>query len=181
MITVWIDELTHCLKDARTGEIIPTEVIKITRKSFLKKFNKRNGWATNWAELIEENEIYALVVEGTVDIQGLVAIAKNDDVSGVYVAWMVAAPENNKLHVDDVRYLGVGGHLFAIAVQKSIEYGYDGDIYGFAANRKLLEHYMKVFNAQYIGMFHEYHFAIVEDDSRKIVEVYDYEWTDEQI
>jgi hypothetical protein len=36
-----------------------------------------NGWYTNWAELANENEIYALVVEGSVDIQGLVAVTPN--------------------------------------------------------------------------------------------------------
>ena len=36
MITVIIDELTPCLQDARTGEVVQTEVIRIKRKSFLK-------------------------------------------------------------------------------------------------------------------------------------------------
>ena len=41
------------------------------------------------------------------------------------------SPDNNKLLTDDVRYFGVGGHLFAIAAQKSVDYGYDGYVYGF--------------------------------------------------
>ena len=80
MIHALIDELTPCLKDAYTGELVQTEVIRIRRKSFLKKYNKKNGWYTNWEKLTDENEIYALVVEGTVDIQGLIAITRNDDV-----------------------------------------------------------------------------------------------------
>lgn len=36
MITVDIDQLPPCLKDASTGGLIETEVIKISRKSFLK-------------------------------------------------------------------------------------------------------------------------------------------------
>lgn len=36
MIDVFIDELTPCLKDTETGELIQTEVIQIKRKSFLK-------------------------------------------------------------------------------------------------------------------------------------------------
>ena len=44
MINIWIDEMTPCLKDAVTGEYIPTEVIRIVRKSFLNKFNRSNGW-----------------------------------------------------------------------------------------------------------------------------------------
>lgn len=65
MINVVIDEFTPCLKDVRTGELVQTEVIRIKRKSFLKKYNKKNGWYTNWEALADENEIYALVVEGS--------------------------------------------------------------------------------------------------------------------
>ena len=43
----------------------------------------------NWASLAEENEIYALVVEGSVDIQGLVAVAPDKDMRAMYIAWMV--------------------------------------------------------------------------------------------
>lgn len=96
MINVIIDEFTPCLKDVRTGELVQTEVIRIKRKSFLKKYNKRNGWYTNWENLIDENEVYALVVEGSVDIQGLVAISRNDDIQALYISWMCASPDNNK-------------------------------------------------------------------------------------
>lgn len=82
---------------------------------------------------------------------------------------------------EHVKYSGVGGHLFAIAAQKSMDFGFDGLMYGFAANQELLKHYMKVFNAEFIGMLHPYQFAIDEDNAKEIVEVYDYEWTDEQI
>lgn len=51
MINVWIDEMTPCLKDAKTGEIIPTEVIRIVRKSFLSKYNRSNGWYVDWSVL----------------------------------------------------------------------------------------------------------------------------------
>ena len=77
MIHVFIDTITPCLSDAKTGELVQTEVIQITRKSFLKKYNNKNGWYTNWDQLIDDNEVYALVVEGSVDIQGLVSNAKN--------------------------------------------------------------------------------------------------------
>ena len=36
MVNVWIDEFTPCLKDAYTGELVQTEVIRIKRKSFLR-------------------------------------------------------------------------------------------------------------------------------------------------
>lgn len=43
MINVWIDEFTPCLKNTNTGELVQTEVIRIRRKSFLRKYNKKNG------------------------------------------------------------------------------------------------------------------------------------------
>mgnify|MGYP006990162738 CR=1 FL=1 len=39
----------------------------------------------------------------------------------------------NCCHVINQKYVGVGGHLFAIAADKSIEWGYEGAIHGFAA------------------------------------------------
>ena len=43
MVYIWIDELTPCLKDTVTGDLIPTEVTQIVRKSFLTKFREDNG------------------------------------------------------------------------------------------------------------------------------------------
>lgn len=42
MINVIIDEFTPCLKDAKTGELVQTEVIRIRRKTFLRKYNRKN-------------------------------------------------------------------------------------------------------------------------------------------
>jgi len=181
MINVWIDEFTPCLKDTKTGELVQTEVVRIRRRSFLRKYNKRNGWYVNWESLINENEIFALLVAGTVDIQGLIAIARDDSSKAAYITWMSTSPENNTLVTDKVKYSGIGGHLFAIAAQKSIDYGFAGYVYGFAANKKLLAHYIDVFNAEFIGMLHPYQFAIDEKNAAKILEVYDYVWTDEEI
>ena len=41
MINVFIDEFTPCLKDAKTGELVETEVVRIRRRSFLRKYNKK--------------------------------------------------------------------------------------------------------------------------------------------
>lgn len=181
MIHVDIDELTPCLKDVRTGELVQTEVIRIKRKSFLKKYNKKNGWYTNWDSLVDEHEIYALVIAGTVDIQGLIAIASNDEMNAIYISWMCCSPDNNKLLTANIRYSGIGGHLFAIAVRKSIHYGYEGFLYGFAANDSLMQHYINTFHGEKIGILHPYHFAIDGKNAKSIMEVYDYEWVDEEL
>lgn len=95
MINVIIDELTPCLVDTSTGEIVETEVIRIKRKSFLSKYNSKTGWYVNWVDLLTENEVYAIVLKGTVSIQGLVAIRPDEAMKAVFVSWMVAAPQNN--------------------------------------------------------------------------------------
>lgn len=33
-----------------TGEVVNTEVIRIRRKSFLGKFNRKSGWYVNWGK-----------------------------------------------------------------------------------------------------------------------------------
>jgi len=181
MICVDIDMLTPCLKDSDTGELVETEVLKVSRKSFLSKFNKKNGWYENWSELAKEHEIYALVIKGTVDIQGLVAISPNLDHDALYVAWMVAAPHNNTEIVERQKYYGVGGHLFAIAIQRSVFYGKGGAIFGFANCEERLNHYIKWFNAEYIGTLHTYHFMIADKAAVKVVEEYNYDWSEDEL
>lgn len=128
-----------------------------------------------------ENEIYAIVVKGTVAIQGLVAVRPDANMKTSFVTWMVAAPHNNPEMVESKRYNGVGGHLFAIAAQKSFDYGFGCAISGFAANKDLMEHYVKAFAAEPICMLHQYQIFIPEESGKQIREVYTCEWTDEII
>lgn len=86
------------------------------------------------------------------------------------------APHNNKCEFGEQKYVGVGGHLFAIAADKSVEWGYEGAIHGFATNGKLLMHYIDVFHAEYLGMLHQYQFFIGEEQAKNLLEVYNYEW-----
>ena len=76
---------------------------------------------------------------------------------------------------------GVGGHLFAIAIQKSVEYGFGGAVTGFAANDDLLKHYVKWFDADPIGILHPNHFIIEGLAARKVVSEYVYKWSDDKI
>lgn len=117
-----IDELTPCLVDTSTGEIVETEVIRIKRKSFLSKYNSKTGWYVNLVDLLTENEVYAIVLKGTVSIQGLVAIRPDEAMKAVFVSWMVAAPQNNpeKLNGKNKKYNGIGGHLFAVASKNQL-------------------------------------------------------------
>lgn len=94
----------------------------------------------------------------------------------VYLHWACTAPQNNKHDFGKQKYTGVGGHLFAIAADKSIQWGYAGAMHGFAANKELLEHYIKTFNAEFLGMLHDYQFFVNEIEAKKLLEVYNYEW-----
>ena len=89
--------------------------------------------------------------------------------------------DHNPLLTKEKRYNGVGGHLFAIATHLSKVKGYNGNIYGFAMNNKLLSHYVITFNATPIGMLHKYHFIIEEEYAERIEEVYTYDFKEEEI
>ena len=139
-IGIWIDEIVPCLKDTVSGDIKETVVFKIESRTYLKKFQKSNGWHINWNEIPKNVEVYALALKDDNTIQGLVGVA--------------------------------------IAADKSIEWGYEGAIHGFAANEELLRHYMDVFHAEYLGMLHQYQFFIDEEQAKNLLEVYHYEWNE---
>ncbi len=75
-------------------------------------------------------------------IQGLVGIRNGKDSHAAYLHWACSAPHSNKHEFGSQKYVGVDGHLFAIAADKSIKWGYKGAIHGFTANEELLRHYM---------------------------------------
>ncbi len=175
-LDIWIDGIVPCLRDTETGELKDTVVFRIESRSYLKKFQEDNGWHINWNEVPEDVEVYALALHDTNEIQGLVGIKNDHDARAVYIHWACTAPQNNKHEFGTQRYEGVGGHLFAIAVDKSMQWGYDGDVFGFAANAQLVEHYVNVFGAYHIGILHEYQIVIEGEASKRLLEVYSYEW-----
>lgn len=181
MICVTIDSLVPCLVDTSTGDTVETEVVRIRRKSFLQKFNSKNGWYVNWKELADNNEIYALVVKGSVDIQGLVAISDNAEIGAVYIAWAVASPSNNPEIITEKRYNGVGGHLLAIAIDRSEQLGHHGDVTGFCRTEKIMNHFVNEHGAVPIAGLHQYQIGIFDEAAKRIREVYDYEWTDDEL
>lgn len=177
MVGVVIDDIVPCLKRSNTGELVPTEVICIEKKADLKKFNTRTGWNINWSLLPKEVEVYGLRVKGDTAIQGLVGIRNAKEANAVYIHWASTAPNNNKEKSNGQKdYIGVGGHLFAIASEKSLEYGYEGYIYGYASSERILKHYIDIFKAVHMPIQNPYQFIINEEASREIREVYDYEW-----
>lgn len=47
-----------------------------------------------------------------------------------------------------------------------MEWGYEGAVHGFAANEELLQHYINVFHAEYLGMLHQYQFSLMKNRQR---------------
>lgn len=182
MITFKIDEIVPCLKNVETGDIYDTEVIRIRRKSILSKYNRKTGWCVNWSKFPEGTEIYALVLKGTNDIQGMVAIEYNDEYKAVHVIWGCVAPQNNIWQYGKKKFAGVGGHLFAIASELSMRHGYDGFLYAEAMDQELYDYYCNEFHALPLPPIdNPYRFMLTDDATAHLREVYSYEWTDEVI
>ena len=151
-------------------------MFKVESRSFLKKFKRKEGWHINWHEVPKDVEVYALALHDTTEIQGLVGIRNDTDAQAAFIYWACTAPWNNKHEFGKQKYSGVGGHLFAIAVDKSLQWGYDGTVHGFAANMELVNHYIKAFHAIHLGRLHIFQIAIPASEAKQLLEVYRYEW-----
>ncbi len=175
-VDIWLDEIVPCLKDNETGELKETVVFKIESRAYLREFKAKDGWGIDWGRISTKVEVYALALKENAEIQGLVALENNPDAGGVYIFWACSAPRNNKYAFGTQKYAGVGGHLFAIAVDMSYKWGYDGSVYGFALNKDLLKHYIEVLGCSFVGILHPYHFMLDFSAAKNLLEVYTYEW-----
>lgn len=167
-VDIEIDKFTPCLRDAKTGEIIETAHSLATAEE-LKGLKKRS-WKFNWsAPSLRSSKIYKLLKKGDTEIQGLVAIEEDGRNSAFHLSLAESAPHNLGT---GKQYEGVGGHLFAIAVQKSIDAGYGGFIYFEAKNMELVKHYEEKFGAALVGMPHQYSMVIDEEAAARLVKAY---------
>lgn len=182
MITFIVDELIPCLKDTESGEIFDTEVIQLKRKSFLSKFNRRTGWYINWSKFGPETEIYALVLKGTVDIQGLIAVRYDEEAKAVNLVWGCTAPQNNIWQYKKQKYTGVGGHLFAMASELLVKKGYDGFVYGEAMDEELYHYYLSNYGALPLPPVNNpFRFMLSDEATARIREVYNDAWSEEEL
>lgn len=161
-----IDKFTPCLENAKTGEILSTSYSTVSKE----EFKQLKGWKFDWLDSdLDGAEIYKLTLKNENEIQGLIALTKFERDSAVYVNIVEAAPHN--LGVNK-QYNGVGGHLYAIAVQKSIENGYGGFVFMDAKNLELVEHYEKTLGATLLGRPHQYRMFINEENAQKLIDIY---------
>ena len=167
-IEIEIDQFTPCLQERKTGKIVDTVYEKILPQDLDDL--KKKGWIFDWKHpSLKHSEIYKLLIKGDTDIQGLVAIEPKASDLAYHLSLAESAPHNRG---EEKIFEGVGGHLFAIATQKSFEAGYGGFIYFEAKNLDLVKHYHEKFGAILIGRPHEYSMIIDERAAKQLLESY---------
>ena len=166
-IDVIIDKLTPCLEEILTGDIYQT-TFSIAEVDELDDLQAK-GWNFDWADSeLSRYNIYKLQLKNDDIIQGLVA---TEVVRGaVYIRLAESAPHNLG---NDKKFVGVGGHLFAIAIKLSNAMGFNGYVFFDAKNMKLVKHYSDKFGAsQVMARIHVYRMEIVEEKAQMLLEKY---------
>lgn len=173
-LSIQVDEFVPCLKRASDGMYIDTEVIAITKKE-ASAFRESNGWFINWGSVPDDVNVYKLTLAGDNEAQGLIGIRDDPQNQAVFIHWAVSAPHNRPIPTgsEERGFIGVGGHLFAIAAQESMNLGYNGFVYGMASNARVLQHYIDEFKAQPIGS--SYRFFLDEAAAEELLRKYTWE------
>lgn len=167
-VEILIDHFTPCLLDNESGMMVDTTFVRASRKELTGL--RKQGWQFQWrGKDLQGAEIYKLCLKGDEQIQGLVAIRNEPQNMAYHLQLAESAPHNRG---EKRRYDGVGGHLFAIAAQRSKEAGYGGFIYFEAKNTELVAHYQDAFGAYWIGRPHEYSMIIDEEAAQRLLDAY---------
>ena len=167
-----IDALAPCLVDTSTGNVVKTTFSKAI-SSDLKSAKSKDGWLFNWTDPdLAADDIYKLTVAGSEEIQGMIALQYEERDKAVYAHIAESAPWNRG---KAKRYEGVGGHLFAIAAQKSMEKGYGGFVFLDAKNADLVRHYEEALGARFLGIAHPYRMIIDEEAAARLLRIYTFD------
>lgn len=138
-VDILIDKLTDCLIERESGNVVDTEYVE--RITEIKK-NEYSGWQFDW-HITQKNGyiVYELFLENDDTVQGRISLKIDGGVADIDI--VESAPHNIG---HNGKYIGVGGHLFAIACQCSLEAGCDG-VVAFTSKSDLVEHYKMELNA----------------------------------
>ena len=168
LLDIKIDKLTPCLEKASTGEIVNTSYEKVTKDDL----SSLNNWLFNWNDtFLKDCLIYKVLAEGDLRIQGLIAVKDEPENNALYIKIAESAPHNRGKNKE---YLGTGGHLFAVAALISFEKGYGGFMYMDAKNKRLVDHYIEILNASFVGGIHPYRISVSEAAAKRLIEFYDF-------
>jgi hypothetical protein len=138
-VDILIDELTDCLIERKSEAVVETEyrerTVPITKKDF-------RGWKFDWSKTEEQGySIYELFIKGDKKVQGRISLKIDGGVADIDI--VETAPHN---YGHTGKYVGVGGHMFAIACQCSLEAGCDG-VVAFTSKSDLVEYYKRELHA----------------------------------
>lgn len=160
-IDILIDELTDCLVERSTGDIVETDYIE--REIAINK-KEYSGWKFDWSITQKTGyTIYELFVSGDDTVQGRISLKIDGGVANVDI--VETAPHN---YSHSGKYQGVGGHLFAIACQISLEAGCDG-VVAFDSKSDLVEYYKQELKAVEI---YPRRMVIFEDAAKILLDKY---------
>lgn len=138
-VDIQIDKLTDCLIERETGNIVDTEYMECITAIKKKDFA---GWKFDWSTTQKNGyTVYELFVEDDDTVQGRISLKIDGGVADIDI--VESAPHN---YGHNGKYIGVGGHLFAIACQISLEAGCDG-VVAFTSKSDLVEYYKKELKA----------------------------------
>ena len=138
-VDIQIDKLTDCLIERESDSIVDTEYME--RITTIKKKDFA-GWKFDWSATQKNGyTVYELFVEDDDTVQGRISLKIDGGVADIDI--VESAPHN---YGHNGKYIGVGGHLFAIACQISLEAGCDG-VVAFTSKSDLVEYYKKELNA----------------------------------
>lgn len=148
-VDIEIDGLTNCLVNHATSEECDTQyrlISKTITKADAEKL-KAEGWLFDWS-IPHSNgyEIYELLIKGSEERQGLIALKHIRDQLYTHVDVVESAPKNRG---KNGKYQGVGANLFAIACKLSWDVGNEGFVQ-FNAKTDLVKHYRETLNAKNI-------------------------------
>ena len=158
-------EIGSNLKKRSTGNRVRTKFFSVTEEDV----RKLEGWKFDWTLPFdnEKYKIFALFLEDSIEYQGLVAYEERPKDSSVKVILIESNPHN--IGRNGI-YEGTGGHLFAIAIKKSYELGFDGHIY-FVSKTNKMDYYQAAFGAKLINSKRST-MAIEKEQSRKLYDTY---------
>jgi len=114
----------------------------------IKAVGKMHGWLFNWKQEFKEpgHQIYKLVLEGGLEIQGLISLEPIIDQLYLEMHLIENAPHN---YANCKRFRGVAGNMVAFACKMSFELGYGGFV-AFTAKTVLINHYVETLGAKVI-------------------------------
>lgn len=156
-INILIDELTDCLVKREDNTIVKTEYRKLEEPIKKSAFK---GWKFDWSKTQKAGyDIYELFIKGDSQVQGRISLKIDGGVADVDIV------ESNPHNIGKQgKYIGVGGHLFAIACSISFENGCDGYVV-FTSKTNLMTHYKEKLNAQII----KGHRMYIDESAAKIL------------